>query len=616
MSQGQHKVLDVFSSFWQGVIGTEQKAGNAALILGKLVELEVLREKYQQRVQETVVEQVFGKLSMDSAAIKKQLNSHGYLSNCTIDVCYFYQSLQGFDSTVPDTIEAFRQQLHHIIEQFIAPANMPDKDKLQDDIVQYTDNCINFYISLSSDDDSAIEKNIAILLEDTLYIIGIIAGLDAQQLVYIRSIIDRAITLLSIAKRHQPVPTNPRYKPSIKAQYDALKPALPEIETEIKKGSFPNGKKIKEVHLSELFEAGIDFTNMSQYDYQQTVLEQAKVKIANLLDVIKTNYDNPEILSVIEIAKINILHWLTLPRDFRPENWVEMVHFIVQNIQFSVQEYGNDMGIAHSVLPFMNKLERFLATVDNDDFKLVVAAKESPNIYEVELPDILALEEEEEEEDTLPISLHSVYEPIYQSVTSEAETQESGPTHDTSESQPLTLSVILEYLCFDEKYGALGRLNSDDTEIIYDLYYQSWLYNRIDAIIDDTLQLFSVDTLLAIWERIKIKTLDEKGVNLGELINFIIDEGVGLVNTVLDFIKKTIQYIIDEIFKLGKAIIQFFQNVNLPTVALELLKKLPPFANMPEGVTLLHVIAAIPYTLYQEFINFEYNPEVQPINAV
>jgi hypothetical protein len=611
MSQGQDKASDISRSFWQSVIGTEQKAGNAAHIQEKLTELAGIWAKYQQKVEETVVNQTLTKLHIDSAAIKSELqshSSHAYLSNCTIDAGRLYKSLEDFDSTMPETIDTFKQQIHHIIEQFISPTNIPDKDELKEAIVQYADNCITFYLSLSSDDNSAIEENITILIEDTIDIIGFIAGLNDQQLAYAHSFVGRANTILSIAKRNKPSPSKPRYEPSIKAQYDALKPALPEIETEIKKGSFPNGKKIKEVHLPELFEAGIAFTDINQYDYQKTVLEQAKDKIANLLDVLKTNYDNPEIQNVIDILKTHILHWLTLPNDFRPENWVELIHFIVKNIQFSLNEYNNNRLITHWFMPFINKLERFIATVDNDDFKLIVATKEEPYILEIDLPDIL------EPEDQDPLSKSKGDKPIYRSaMPTEARGFATANEADAAEAQPLTLSTILEFLCFDENFGALAKLDPDHTEVIYDIYYQSWLSNRVDTIVEDALQLFSIETLVDIWESIEAKTFDEKGVNLSELIDFIIDESIDWVNGILDFIKKTVEYIINEVFLLGKAIIGFFQNVDLPPVV----KKLPPFKDMLHGnVTLLHVVAAIPYTLYQEFIHFEYNPEVQPISAV
>lgn len=607
MSQGQEKASNISRSFWQNVIGTEQKTGNAAHIHEKLTELAGIWAKYQQKVEETVIEQTLTKLHIDSTAIKNQIqnqSSYVYLSNCTIDAGRLYKSLEDFDSTMPDTIDRFKQQIHHIIEQFISPTNIPDKDELKEAIVHYADNCINFYLSLHSDEDSAIEENITRLIEDTIDIIGFIAGLTDRQLAYAHSFLDRANTIRTIAQRNKPVPPNSLYNQGIKAQYEALKPALPEIETEIKKGSFPNGKKIKEVHLPDLFEAGIGFTEINEYGYQKTVLEQTKDKIATLLDVLKTNYDNPDILNGIDILKANILHWLTLPDDFRPENWVEVIHFIVKNIQFSLTEYANNGVIAHWVIPFINKLERFIATADNDDFKLIVATKDEPYIHEIDLPDIL----EPEEEDT-PLSKTNADKPIYQSVRS-IETREFATVNDAdaAEPQPLTISTILEFLCFDKGFGALGKLDPDHTEVIYDIYYQSWLSNRLNTIIDDAIELFSIDTLADIWERIKAKTLDEKGVNLSELIRFIIDESIGWVNRIFDFIKKTVEYIIHEVFLVGKAILDLFQKVDLPPVARDLLKKIPPFKDMPDGVTLLHVIAAIPYTLYQAFTNFEYNP--------
>jgi len=234
--------------------------------------------------------------------------------------------------------------------------------------------------------------------------------------------------------------------------------------------------------------------------------------------------------------------------------------------------------------------------------------KEKAYIHEIQLPNLLEPEEEAIKVKGQPPILQSntaITADSTATTANKTDSETANETEKTEEDKSLTISTILDYLCFDREHGAFKKLNDEQYAVIYDLYYRQWFSNRVDTIVEDAQALFRMDTLKEIWEELKTMLLQEEGVNLGALIDFIIEKGTALLNKVIDFAKDTISFIIDELFLLVKAIIAFFQKVDLPPAARELLKKLPPFANMPDEVTLLHIIAAIPYTLWQEFVNFE-----------
>jgi hypothetical protein len=402
-------------------------------------------------------------------------------------------------------------------------------------------------------------------------------------------------------------------KTSFAAYFKAehIKPKVAKIEEELKDVAITKNKKMGDLPLSEMVDVVLGFSSIDTYQQNNLILKEIKGKIEDLFTAVqKAVPNNEQGTQMLNAIKEVIQIWFTLPIDFRPENWVEVAHFIIKNIQSNLHEIANNTnaGFIQIVLPFINKLEAILSTIDNEDFKLIIASKEKAYIHEIQLPNLL-----EPEEEAIKVKGQT---PILQSntantadstatTTNETDSETANETEKTEEDKPLTISTIIDYLCFDREHGAFKKLNDEQYAVIYDLYYRQWFSNRVDTIVEDAQALFRMDTLKEIWEELKTMLLQEEGVNLGALIDFIIEKGTALLNKVIDFAKDTISFIIDELFLLVKAIIAFFQKVDLPPAARAVLKKLPPFANMPDEVTLLHILAAIPYTLWQEFVNFE-----------
>jgi hypothetical protein len=294
-----------------------------------------------------------------------------------------------------------------------------------------------------------------------------------------------------------------------------------------------------------------------------------------------------------------VIQWLTLPDDFRPNNYVEIIHVVVKNIQYSLLTSLRGAGpVDDFILPIVDKIEYILSQVDNDDFKLLITPKEDVEMHRIELPDLLPAEPKDDELDKALPAADPDNRP-----SADASTDTEGETD--SKPEKLTIEKLIDFLCFDKVHGATAKMDPVLADVIHDLYYRDWLSTRLEYLEDEIMSVFTLEKYLPIWEDIKAKLLDENGVNLGAFLTFLIDKVVTLINDLIAFIKDTVQYIIDEIFNLPKAIIQFFERVDLPPAARDFIKTIPLFKDMPDHVTILHVIAAIPYTLYQEFIAFE-----------
>lgn len=605
MSQNHYNSSFLFTSLWERVIGNEIQKGNATIIGEKLVALESIINDFQFKIEENLIIKIHEKLRLNNTTVKRYLmNSKVFdeISTSTIDIASIYASYHQLDISEKTTIKHFTSQIGKAISGLFENSPHFAKEEISEVIIHFTENIVDFYATIVTEDFTFLKENIKILVEDLVEIVGLIFNLDNNKKYYLVGIIERSELVITLIEESQNF-AQKNTQTTKQEKFEAFTAVLPKIEEELKKATLPNQKKIKELHLQKFFETGFDFTTINSYDYQNTVLTQLKVKIENLFNVVENTYsNNVDALNTIELIKQNILQWLTLPSDFRPENWVEVIHFIVKNIQNNLKEVtnGSNADFLQHILPFLEKLDYILSTIDNDDFKLIVATKEQPQIHSIELPNLLEPEEKEKSvKDKVQNSILKSETAKLKDTTAETETDES------EEGKPLTISAILEYLCFDKEFGAFNKLDDEHYEVIYDLYYKTWFSNRLDNIISDVQDLFTLETLKTIWEELKAMLLNENGLNLGELIDFLVEKGVAFINQLLDFAKETITYIIDELFMLVKAIIAFFQKVDLPPVARELLKKLPPFQNLSDEVTLLHILAAIPYTLYKEFVDFE-----------
>jgi hypothetical protein len=387
-----------------------------------------------------------------------------------------------------------------------------------------------------------------------------------------------------------------------------------EIYAEIGQIPLVNEVKPEEKDLKDVWDFSIKrmrSLDPEAYDDVEGAFDNLRENIDDTFDFVIDKYlqNRPELANILNTTiRPHIIEWLTLPDDFRPNNWVEIIHVVVQNIQFSLKtSFSTSDSVQQWVLPFINKLEYILSQVDNDHFKLLIIPKEEPEIHKIYLPDILEPEEPETDKDKLWVvtDVKDVSEKPMEVVNTEGGNTSDSENEPKLELEKLTVESIIDFLCFDKTSGATVAMESELADVIRDLYYREWFSNRIAYLEDELMDLLDTDKYLAIWEDIKAELLAEKGINIGKFIQSLIDKLVAEVNKLIDFIKDTTHYIIDELFKLVKAIIDFFKEVNLPLAARGLLKQLPPFKEMPNTVTLLHIIAAIPYTLYQEFVNLK-----------
>ncbi len=383
---------------------------------------------------------------------------------------------------------------------------------------------------------------------------------------------------------------------------------FPEIAAELKDISFVGKISFQEKEIREIWEylvKALQPFDASDYSDVQTALFTLKWKTDSLLDYLCYNLlkNNSAATQFIESTiRPNLDQWFSLPNDFRPNNWVEITHQLVKNIQFTLNT-THSIGPIGLVKSFVQKLEALLHYVDNEDFIFLLTPKENTSIHNIQLPHIL--DEEEAAEAELP-----KHENNTETAGPEYPTEDFGKeSSETNTETILTISAIIEYLFFDEKKGAVAKLSPEYVDIVYDLYYREWFKSRKEKVIGNLLSLFSKEILTDLTAEVKAMLLHENGVNLGELINFVADKGFELLNRIGTLLKETVSYVLDELFSLVKAILSFLKEADVPQEARDLLKKLPPFANMPDHVTLLHVLAAIPYTISKEFVNFNVAPQ-------
>jgi hypothetical protein len=384
-----------------------------------------------------------------------------------------------------------------------------------------------------------------------------------------------------------------------------------EIYKEVKEMPHAGALPTDKTHLEDIWKESITrFRSLDPEGYEDVeyAFDNLRENIDATFDFITDKY--PQGKDIIDnTIRPHVEAWLTLPNDFRPTNWVEIIHIIIKNIQHSLRTSLKGVGpVSDMILPVIDKLEYILSTVDNDAFKLLITPKEAPEMHRITLPDLLPPEPKEKikEDDSDQAEQLEVKELSHADVHHHTdrvhnEAAESGDTPP----EKLSWSKVIYYLCFDKEHGAMKYMEPNLRDVIHDLYYRDWLSYRLEHLEEEVMSIFTIEKYQPIWEDIKAKLLDEKGVNLGEFLTYLIEKVVATINELITFVKETIQYIIDEIFNLVKAIIQFFEKVDLPDKAKDFLKTIPLFNDMPDNVTILHIIAAIPYTLYTEFIRFE-----------
>lgn len=584
------------SALWQSVIG------NGVLIADKLKILHTTVERQQEGIKEKYTKPVFEKLYVSGDALKEGLKGIGFyntLKDSTIDIATLRSSFEAMEVSDQATVNAFVGEVNKALDELLKNSTnqylIAVKNSTQQTIQALTD----FVYYLSQEAQPDLKERVDGLLQAIADWVEVVARLDEPQKAYVLSMLQRSELVVSLLSHYRdPAPEPHRPEPSRYERVQRLREDLPKAEAEIKKGKLPNRKDVKDLHLAEFFDKGMAFTEIQSYRSVQEVTQQLREAVSGFFCIIDKVYaDNAAVAPYLAFAEQQIVHWLTLPADFRPENWVEVIHFIVNHIQYTLESISDPSfaRVNAMVLPVLGRLDALLSEVNNEDFKLLITPKESMGIWDIELPDIMDEDEDEEEEkDEMPQALLSAAPPSHEA-----------PRLESENSEPLTYNNVIEFLCFDENFGAMAKLDEDYQEVIYALYYNHWLGSRRYAIESDLYAFVEKNSLDTLLEGIKNQVLAEGGVNIGAFVDYLIDQVVAVVNNLIDLIKDTIHFIIDELFKLVKTLIAFFKDIDLPPVAKKALKLLPPFEKIPEDVTLLHVIAAIPYTLYQEFFKFE-----------
>lgn len=611
MNEATQTVSDYMSTFWQSVIGDGVKKGNAFLIVDKLTELYAAVERTETHIKETYTDPLLKKLHIESDEFKRILQDNGFFKEIgggSIHIAVLYRSFQNIDANDRQSVNNFITEVNQALDDLLK--NSSDaylnqvKDSTKNTILTVTD----FIYYISAEEQQDIKSKVDALINALADWISVVSGLSQDQKSYLISMMQRSDVVISILNPYQQSAESPK-----RTRYERIekfKEDLPEAEAKIREGKLPNQKEIKALHLADFFDAGTGFTDIQSYDSVQNISQQISHAIEGVFKVLDKIYaENSAAKDNLDFLKQQIVHWFTMPNDFRPENWIEVIHFVIKNIQYSFESftYPSFEKINATVLPILDKLDMIFSKVNNDDFKLLLTPKESLGIFDIDIPDIISDEEDTEEEESEDfLFLSQPVEPKNTLLNDSHNTREFYDTNDAPSQEPLTYSSVIEFLCFDEEFGALAKMDKEKglADVIHNLYYYNWFGSRMYVIESDIYEFVEKNSLTSHWEDIKIQLLDEKGVNIGTFIDFMIDKIVSVVNSLFDFVKETIQYIIAEIFKLAKAIIDFFQKVDLPPMARDLLKQLPPFKKMPNDVTLLHIIAAIPYTLYQEFVSF------------
>lgn len=609
MSQTAQNINQSVSALWQSVIG------NGALIKDKLIALNDAVVRQQAAIKDKYTNPVFERFYVNGDSIKETVKDNEFykiLKDSNLDIAALRRSFEAVDSSEQATVNAFIAEVNKTLDELLKNSTNDYPNNVKDSTKQTIQTVADFIYSLTEEDQPDIKDKVDVFIHAIADWMGVVGQLEADQKAYVVSLLQRSDAVISILSPYQrtaeepPLPKQSSYER--RAQF---RENLPKAEAEMKKGKLPRQKEVKDLHLADFFDAGMSFIDIKSYESVQVITQQVREAVSGFFGILYKIYEkNAAITPYLKFLEQQILYWLTLPADFRPENWVEVIHYIVNHIHYTLERITDPSftKVNALVLPVLEKLDALFSQVNNEDFKLLVTPKESLGIWNIDLPDILDDEEEEDEYEQLPKAVQRA-KPTGQEQVLAREQNETYAANDEPYQEPLTYNSVIAFLCFDEEFGALANLDKEYTDVIYNLYYNNWLGSRKYVIESDMYDFVKKNSLEQVLEDIKAKILAESGINIGEFIQYLIDKVVTLVNGLIDFIKDTVQYIIDELFKLVKTIIAFFQNVDLPPNARTLLKKMPPFANMPDGVTLLHIVAAIPYTLYEAFTNFE--PELQ-----
>jgi len=400
-----------------------------------------------------------------------------------------------------------------------------------------------------------------------------------------------------------------------------------------------NSFSYKETELKEIWEFLLSLLNpfdediFTELEYVLDALqEKSDVLFAFIL---KKSSDSIHLTELIEDQiqpKVN--QWLTLPQGFKPNNIIEVIHQIVKNILFSLEssKYSSAVSVIYNGL---EKLEYILNSIDNDSFKLLITPKHDVTIHEIDLPnliedELIASERIDKKEKKTEVNFKELdlsnraenelittelkdkeekktevnFKELDQAITPTKLDQLEG-VDSTTDSKPLTIASFIELLCFSETYGATAKLHKKHQEVIKDLYNRVWLSNKLEDLEYDFTSIFNLEKLNIFGEEIKNKLLDKDGINLGAFLTYIIDSILGVLDEGLNLFKEALEYYIDEIFTLIKALITFLNDVEFPV------QKLPKFMRdvfidkNGKEFNMLHTLLAIPYTIVKEFKDFK-----------
>lgn len=531
------------------------------------------------------------------------------VSNKSVDAQRIITAYQNLDLNNTDSIDAFSHSLTNQVQAFFDYKPGDSVKILINNVSGLITNSIAIYQLLRKDlvvDD--LIHTFKSILNNVIEILSVLLNLDENDKARFQPILDSSEI---IAERIHDIVDIEGSSVTDAQKTASIHTKLAAIDTELQKLNSSEEEVIKEVKAKDIYESTKEFIEINDNIALRGYLEDAKVAVEGIFGrAMKIDYGDPRVQTILQSVKTKLIKWLSLPDDFRPNNWIEVIHHIVKNIRISSKETLLNMGgYFTKMYHVLEKLEHILEYVDNDSFKLIVSAKEKTRMHNIELDEIIDLDEEKGS-------------PSFQSVQLEAALSDE-PVNENSNNLELETNVnvetpkpydIIHYLCFDETYGATAKVQTPEyVTAIENLYFGTWNSNLVDGFKQAIADFINSEAVQNLFNPLKETIFKVGGFVVHEIVDRVVDFIVSMVSKLVELLDTLIKQVINQIHTLFKALIALFQSVDLPPAVKDILKRLPPFKEWPASVTFLHIIMAIPYTLYREFVQFEMPSQAQKV---
>lgn len=538
-----------------------------------------------------------------------QSSIYHFLKNTTLDIQSVYNAYQQIDINNSASVKAFLKPLRNDLKQVLAPfiknntllKNMLDKAEIL--LLEVLDFLTNSNTIKKDKPYEILIEKLKIISNKVIELLALIFNLDSTAQKYLKNVLNRSEVFGRILAKKETTEEKINSNASKALKYlEKIKPKIPDLEAELEKIKLPESISFNKVTFEEFlqFIYSILISKEGNLDINtiQTVFNFIKEKIKEGIAILKKDVQNNlELTKVLTWLEKHSAIWFTLPDNFKPENIVEIVHYVVKNIQFSSKEILFQIGnVGEMIYKNIHKLEVLLSKINNDDFTLILKDKRDESIKEINISDILKEDTFKNTEEVLKEKLENVKE-----TPKDTEKVLAGNI-ENSEEIGLSISQLLKEICFNKKYGAVAVLNEEFKEIIVNLYYYDWLNTFYDKTAQPIAEKFKLDKENIEKKRKAIKNslLKESGINLGEYLKTTIEKALTLLTEILTTTITVIKTIVKQLFDLIRAIIKLFREVKLPDAII------PKFIkDHLDGVNLFYILCAIPYTTVKEFIAFE-----------